>query len=95
MTVAIMGRPFTLRGSMPPESLQAVAQLVDERLRELARVFPTSPLSDLAVLAALNLAYECLETKEDYQQLHAEIEQRSRQLIKMLETQEAHFPPGP
>ncbi len=90
-----MGRPFTLRGSMPPESLQAVARLVDERLQELQRVFPTSPLSDLAILAALNLAYECLETKEDYQQLHTEIEERSRQLIKLLETQEAHFSPGP
>lgn len=94
MTVVIMGRPFTLRAPMTPESLHAVAQVVDERLRELQRAFPTSPLSDLAILAALNLAYECLEIKEDYQQLHAEIHERSRQLIKMLETQEAHSAPG-
>ena len=88
-----MGRSFTLTGSMHPESLQTVARLVDEKLRELTRRFPTSPLTDLAILAALNLAYECLETKEDYQQLQAEIEQRSRQLMQKLERHESFPPP--
>jgi cell division protein ZapA (FtsZ GTPase activity inhibitor) len=95
VTVEILGRPFTLRGSISQKSLQTVAQLVDEQLRELQRAFPASPLSDLAILAALNLAYECLESKEDYQQLQAEVEQRSRHLIEMLETQNASSPPGP
>lgn len=91
----ILGRTFTLKGSISPEGLQTVASKVDEQLRELQRAFPASPLADLAILAALNLAYECLETKEDYQQLQAEIEQRSRQLIQMLETHDSYFPPGP
>lgn len=95
MTVEILGRTFTLRGSITPESLQNVAQSVDEQLRELQRAFPASPLSDLAILAALNLAYECLESKEDYQQLQSEVEQRSRHLIEMLEAQNASSPPGP
>ena len=95
MTVEILGRSFTLRGSITPENLQNVAQLVDGQLRELQRVFPASPLSDLAILAALNLAYECLESKEDYQQLHAEIEKRSKQLIQILEASNSAFPPGP
>ncbi len=95
MTVEILGRTLALRGSMPPERLQEVARLVDEQLRELRQAFPASPLTDLAILAALNLACECLESKEDYQQLHSEIEQRSRQLIQMLEIQDAYAPPGP
>ena len=60
MTVEILGRPFTLKGSLTPESLQNVAHAVDGQMRELQRAFPASPLSDLAILAALNLAYECL-----------------------------------
>lgn len=91
----ILGRTFTLKGSISPEGLQAVARRVDEQLRELQRVFPASPLADLAILAALNLAYECLETKEDYLKLQAEIEQRSKLLIQMLETHDSYFPPGP
>ncbi len=95
MTVEILGRPFTLKGSVAPESLHAVARDVDAQLRELQRAFPTRPLSDLAILAALNLAYECLESKEDYQQLHAEVEKRSKQLIQILEASDSTFPPGP
>lgn len=94
MTVEILGRPFTLRASITPESLQAVARLVDEQLRELQKAFPACPLSDLAILAALNLANECQETKEEYRQLHADIEQRSRQLLEKLETHDS-APPGP
>jgi cell division protein ZapA (FtsZ GTPase activity inhibitor) len=93
--VEIMGRTFILKGSITPESLRAVAREVDAQLRELQQAFPTRPLSDLAILAALNLAYECLESKEDYQQLQTEIEKRSRHLIQILEASDSAFPPGP
>jgi cell division protein ZapA len=93
--VEILGRTFTLQGSVTPESLHAVAQEVDAQLRELQQVFPSRPLSDLAILAALNLAYECLESREDYQQLHTEIERRSKVLIQILEASDTAFPSGP
>jgi cell division protein ZapA (FtsZ GTPase activity inhibitor) len=95
VTVEILGRTFTLKGSVPQESLQAVAREVDAQLRELQQAFPTRPLSDLAILAALNLAYECLESKEDHQQLQTEIETRSKQLIQILEASDSSFLPGP
>jgi cell division protein ZapA (FtsZ GTPase activity inhibitor) len=95
VTVEILGRTFTLKGSMSQESLQAVAREVDAQLRELQQAFPTRPLSDLAILAALNLAYECLESKEDHQQLQTEIEMRSKQLIQILEASDSSFLPGP
>jgi cell division protein ZapA (FtsZ GTPase activity inhibitor) len=95
VTVEILGRTFTLKGSVPQESLQAVAREVDAQLRELQQAFPTRPLSDLAILAALNLAYECLESKEDHQQLQTEIETRSKQLIQILEASDSSFLSGP
>ena len=95
MTVEILGRTFTLKGSMSQDSLHAVAREVDAQLRELQQAFPTRPLSDLAILSALNLAYECLESKEDHQQLQTEIETRSKQLIQILEASDSSFLPGP
>jgi cell division protein ZapA (FtsZ GTPase activity inhibitor) len=95
VVVEILGRTFTLKGSISAESLQSVARMVDEQLRDLQRAFPASPLADLVILAALNLAYECLESKEEYQRLQAEIEERSKVLIQMLETHDSYFPPGP
>ena len=95
MTVEILGRTLTLRAAMPPEVLKRVAQVVDEQMRQLQQAHPAGHPTDLAILAALNLACECLEIKEDYQQLHAEVEQRSRHLIQMLEAHESQAPPGP
>jgi cell division protein ZapA (FtsZ GTPase activity inhibitor) len=95
VTVEILGRAFLLQGSLSPEALQAVARQVDGQLRELQRLLPTNTLADLAILVALNLAYECLETKEEYQKLQTDIEQRSQQLIIRLETHGSHVPPGP
>ncbi len=95
VVVEILGRSLTLQSSMDPERLQAVARMVDDHLRQLQKAFPASPLADLAILAALNLACESLETKEDYQQLQAEIDRRSRQLIERLEMYASYVPPGP
>lgn len=95
MVVEILGRPLQVKGSIPPERLQMVARMVDEHLRELQRAFPATPLADLAILVALNLACEFLESKEGYQQLQTDIEKRSRQLIKKLEAHGSSSPPGP
>ena len=39
MTVEILGRTFTLKGSMSQDSLHAVAREVDAQLRELQQAF--------------------------------------------------------
>lgn len=95
MVVEILGRPLQIKGSIPPERLQLVARMVNEHLQELQQAFPASPLADLAILAALNLACEFLESKEGYQQLQSDIDKRSRQLIKKLEAHGSSSPPGP
>lgn len=95
MVVEILGRPLQITGNIPQERLEMVASLVDGHLRELQRAFPSSSLADLAILAALNLACELLESKEDYQQLRTDIEKRSRQLIQKLEAIGSSSPPGP
>jgi cell division protein ZapA len=95
IVVEILGRSLTLQSSMEAERLRAVAQMVDEHLRQLQKAFPACPLADLAILAALNLACESIETKEDFQQLQTEIDRRSRQLIERLEMHASYVPPGP
>jgi cell division protein ZapA (FtsZ GTPase activity inhibitor) len=95
IVVEILGRSLTLQSSMDPERLQEVAEMVDEHLRQLQKAFPASPVADLAILAALNLACESMETKEDFQQLQSEIQRRSRQLLERLEMYASYVPPGP
>ncbi len=94
MVMEIMGRPLTIRSSMPAERLEELARVVNQQLRELQQAFPSSPLADLAILAALNFASEYLDTKEEFQQLRREIENKSKSLIQRLEKHGISSPAG-
>lgn len=83
--VEILGRSFALKTDLPKERLLRIATEVDEQLRQIQKASPATPLADVAITAALNLACELMEYKEDYQQLRREVENRSRQLLQKLE----------
>lgn len=64
VNVKILGREFTV-GCEPNEreSLMAAAQMLDARMREVRGANRTAALDRIAVLAALNLAHELLQSK--------------------------------
>jgi cell division protein ZapA (FtsZ GTPase activity inhibitor) len=94
MVMEIMGRPLTIKSSMPAEKLEELAGLVNQQLDQLQKAFPSSPLADLAILAALNFASDYLESKEEFQQLRQEIEHKSKSLIQRLEKHGISSPAG-
>ena len=56
--VRIMDRDYTLRAGDDPSALRVVAKYVDGRMREISKAAAKLPKSDVAVLAALNIADE-------------------------------------
>lgn len=86
VTISILGQPVTLRSETPRERLHLIAQLVDERTQEIRQALPTISPIEVAIMAALNLAYDYLEVKEEYQRLQREIETKSQRLIQLIET---------
>lgn len=75
LTVNIYGQEYTIRGDEPPEYIMEVVTLVDKKMRQLGQRFPGSPVSKVAVLAALHLADELCKLKEDYTALVKLIEE--------------------
>ena len=70
--IEILGRRYAIRSERAPEHLEAVARLVDGRLRDLCG---GSPLQrDHAILAALNLASDLVLLQEERGALLQEIE---------------------
>ena len=59
--VTICGLTYHLRGHGDPEYLQELARIVDGKMRELAKATRTSDTTKVAVLAALNLADDCMQ----------------------------------
>jgi cell division protein ZapA len=61
--VTIYGKTYQLRGNGDTAYLNELAQDVDRRMREVAEATGTADTLSLAILAALNIADECLQVQ--------------------------------
>lgn len=67
--VEIYGDEYIIRGNASPEHIQAIARLVDQRLRELVSRHKNVPFHRIAVLAALHFADEYVRAKDENAEL--------------------------
>lgn len=88
--INLMGVDYSVTGYEDAEYLQKVAGLVDQRMRKLNQMQDDIPFMKNAILTALNLADELLQTKrelERYQQETANfsrsVTERSRRLAEL------------
>ena len=61
--VTIYGKTYHLRGDGDPTYLHDLARDVDRRMREVAESTGTADTLSVAILAALNIADECLQAQ--------------------------------
>lgn len=69
VTVDIYGESYALKGTSDAAYIQRVADMLNERMKEIAKVNPRLSSNKIAVLAALNIADDYLRLEQDYQQL--------------------------
>ena len=69
VTVEILGETYALKGDADAGYIIKLAQLVDRRMKVVAKGNPQLPPAKITVLAALNLADDYLRLEQDYQQL--------------------------
>ena len=86
LKVEILGRPITLKSNISRERLEFIVRLLADKITEARRLFSSITNEEVAIMAALNLAYEYLEIKEDWKKLQQEVETKSKQLIDLIET---------
>ena len=61
-SVTIYGKTYQLRGD-DPKYLHELAREVDRRMREVAEATGTADTLNVAILAALNIADDCLQAR--------------------------------
>ncbi len=71
VTVHIFGQLYNIKGDQDPERIRRVARLVHEQMRKVAAANTTLSPSQIAVLAALNIAEEHLQLEDDYKHIMA------------------------
>lgn len=76
--VTIFGQEYTLRGRGQSESIEEVAALVDQKMKEISVGTSTVDSQRVAILAALNIA-------DEYQRYRAEKEKDEEVLAQKTE----------
>lgn len=69
MRVRIAGEEYALRGTLPPQRLNELAEELDRRLAGVAKKYPRLPLHQAAVLCALQLLEELQQLRDENREL--------------------------
>jgi len=69
VTVRIMGEDYVVKGKAKPEHIQKLGQHVDAVMTEIQKNNPCLSTTQVAILAAINIAADLYRIKEDYEEL--------------------------
>lgn len=83
--VEIFGSSYSVRGDKDPEHLRKLAEIVDSRMREIAKQVSTVDSAKIAILAALNIADDLLQCRKQQEGERVGIEERVTELAGELD----------
>ena len=83
--IQIYGKTYSLKSSSDQMNMEEVAAYVDAKMRELAAVLSKTSSTDLAVLAALNIAQELIELQKQNDVNDKFHEEKIGRMIEALE----------
>ncbi len=78
VNVRIYGQDYTVSGERDEETILAIADYVDQKIREIGKFFTSSQPGSLATLAAVNMADELFSERERTERLAREKEQLTK-----------------
>jgi cell division protein ZapA len=84
IAVEIYGSSYSVRAGEDREYLQGLADLVDRKMREIARHVQAADTAGIAILAALNLADELARMEKRQEREGVEIREKLAQLTEEL-----------
>ncbi|SFM07318.1 cell division protein ZapA [Gracilibacillus orientalis] len=75
-SVDIYGRTYNIVGNEKTEHMRAVANLVDDKMREIHAVNKSLDSTNLAVLTAVNTMNDYIKLKEEFEVLQKLLEEK-------------------
>lgn len=82
--VEIYGSVYHVRGEQDRKYLLELAEIVDQKMREIGEHVPVADTGKIAILAALNLADELLQSNHQQEGERAEIMEKVAELTSEL-----------
>ena len=83
--VAILGQTYNIKGDTSPEYILELTDYVNKKIEEIGgNVVSGNPLQ-IAILAALNIADECFQSKKITGGMEGILECKTKELITLLD----------
>lgn len=83
--VEIYNQPYNIRGNGDPEYIIQLAEFVDRRMRDVAAATLTVDSLKVAILAALHIADELHQLKKRYEQMDAQLAQKTAEYSELID----------
>jgi cell division protein ZapA len=85
VTVTIFGQEYTIRGDADPEYIRELAAYVDEKMQTYSVQSSSINLTQVAILAAMDIADEFYQMKDRKQSIDGVVKDKALDLITMLD----------
>ncbi|HKK93869.1 MAG TPA: cell division protein ZapA [Longimicrobiales bacterium] len=85
VTVRILGEEHTIRAAAEPAWTLRCAKLVDERIQELRARAGRIETHRLAILAALSITDELLQTRDSLEELERDVASRADEILARID----------
>lgn len=85
--IEIYGQRYTLKGEADEEYIKRLAGYVDAQMRALSQGMKTATFAKLAVLAAINITHELLQSEHQRQTGEEDMEKKALSLLASIEEQ--------
>jgi cell division protein ZapA len=83
--VEIFGQEYKIKGVGNPQYIHKIAGYVDKKMREIAHSSGIMSQSRIAILAALNIADELNQEREERKKVQKELESQASRLSQLFE----------
>ena len=87
VTVRIAGEEHTIRANAAPEYTKRCAKLVDDSIHAIRMQAGLIEGHKAAILAALSIADQCFQAKDELEQIREEVASRATKLTHQIEAE--------
>jgi len=84
--VYILGQKYTIKGDAPEEYIQELAAYVDKKLKDVHNSIPNITPVKASILAALDLADELFQLKNQQEEVARHIEEKTDRLTALFDS---------
>lgn len=88
--VSIGGQKLSLRTDAKPRYVKDLADYVNGKIEQARRAGKIATTQSLALLAAMTIADELFQAREDRERLERQVRERTRRILRYLDQEAAH-----